>query len=87
MRFASGSGIAAVILVARRLGRRRLVLVHPTTATTSTQIQRDEAMRAAHQMEAVAGLSVGQLASAAAFFQAEGDFTRHEFDVDRGARC
>ena len=38
-------------------------------------------MRAAHQAEAVAALSIGQLASAAAFFQAEGDFTEHEFDV------
>ncbi len=45
--------------------------------------QRDEAVRAAHQAEAVAALSVGQLTSAAAFFQAEDNFSRHEFDVDR----
>jgi diguanylate cyclase (GGDEF)-like protein len=38
-------------------------------------------VRAAHQAESVAGLSVGQLSSAAAFFQAEGTFTEHEFDV------
>ena len=44
-------------------------------------MQRDEAMRAAHQAEAVAALSVGQLASAAAFFQAEDDLSRHEFEV------
>ena len=31
--------------------------------------------------ESVASLSIGQLASAAAFFQAEGTFTEHEFDI------
>jgi diguanylate cyclase (GGDEF)-like protein len=45
------------------------------------QMQHEEAMRAAHQMEAVAGLSVGQLTSAAAFFKAEDDLSRHEFQV------
>jgi diguanylate cyclase (GGDEF)-like protein len=43
--------------------------------------QRSEAIRAAHQAEALAGLSVGQLASAVAFYQAEGRFSRHEFEV------
>ncbi len=43
--------------------------------------QDDEAVRAAHQAESVASLSIGQLASAAAFFQAEGTFSKHEFDV------
>jgi diguanylate cyclase (GGDEF)-like protein len=43
--------------------------------------QRDEAARAAHQVEAVAGLSIGKLSSAAAFFEAERDLTRHEFSV------
>ena len=45
------------------------------------QMQREEAARAAHQMEAVAGLSVDQLDSAAAFFKAEDDLSRHEFQV------
>jgi diguanylate cyclase (GGDEF)-like protein len=45
------------------------------------QMQREEAARAAHQMEAVAGLSVDQLDSAAAFFRAEDDLSRHEFQV------
>jgi CHASE1-domain containing sensor protein len=45
------------------------------------QMQREEAARAAHQMEAVAGLSVDQLNSAAAFFKAEDDLSRHEFQV------
>jgi len=44
-------------------------------------MQREEAMRAGHQMEAVAGLSVDQLSSAAAFFRAEDDLSRHEFEV------
>jgi diguanylate cyclase (GGDEF)-like protein len=45
------------------------------------RMQREEASRAAHQMEAVAGLSVDQLTSAAAFFRAEDDLSRHEFQV------
>ena len=45
------------------------------------QMQDEEAARSARQAEAVAALSIGQLASAAAFFQAEGSFTEHEFDV------
>jgi diguanylate cyclase (GGDEF)-like protein len=45
------------------------------------RMQADEAARAAHQLEAVAGLSVGKLTSAAAFFEAEHDLTRHEFAV------
>jgi diguanylate cyclase (GGDEF)-like protein len=43
--------------------------------------QREAALLAAHQAEAVAALSVGQLASAAAFYQTQGKLTRHEFDV------
>ncbi|HEX3609798.1 MAG TPA: diguanylate cyclase [Solirubrobacterales bacterium] len=43
--------------------------------------QREEALRSAHQVEALARLSVGQLSSAAAFYQAEGNFSRHEFEV------
>jgi diguanylate cyclase (GGDEF)-like protein len=45
------------------------------------QMQQDEAIRAAHQAEAMADLSVGQLASAAAFFQVEGHVNQHEFQV------
>jgi len=45
------------------------------------EMQREEAARAAHQMEAVAGLSVDQLTSAAAFFKAEDDLSAHEFQV------
>ncbi len=46
------------------------------------QRQRAEAARSARQAEALASLSVGQLASAAAFYEAEGSrFTQHQFAV------
>jgi diguanylate cyclase (GGDEF)-like protein len=45
------------------------------------RMQRDEAARAAHQVEAVAGLSIGKLSSAAAFFEAERDLSAHQFSV------
>jgi diguanylate cyclase (GGDEF)-like protein len=45
------------------------------------RVQKDEAMRAAHQAEATAALSVGKLATAAAFAQTQGEFSRHAFSV------
>ena len=45
------------------------------------QGQQDEAMRSAHQAESLVALSVGQLATAAAFFQLEGEVEGREFDV------
>ncbi|MDQ2629614.1 MAG: diguanylate cyclase [Actinomycetota bacterium] len=73
-------GIAAATLVA--VGSVLVgFLVYAEDREDLEQRQRDEATRAAHQMEAVAGLSVGQLTSAAAFFKAEDDLSRHEFQV------
>jgi len=73
-------GIAAVTLVA--LGSvLAAILVYSDDRRDFDRMQQDEATRAAHQMEAVAGLSVDQLTSAAAFFQAEDDLSRHEFEV------
>jgi diguanylate cyclase (GGDEF)-like protein len=73
-------GIAAVALVA--LGSlAAAALVYHDDRDDFQQTQREEAMRAAHQTEAVAGLSVDQLTSAAAFFQAEDDLSRHEFQT------
>jgi diguanylate cyclase (GGDEF)-like protein len=73
-------GIAAVALIA--VGSvAAAVLVYLDDRNDFEHVQREEAMRAAHQMEAVAGLSVDQLASAAAFFKAEDDLSRHEFQV------
>ncbi|HWN73389.1 MAG TPA: diguanylate cyclase [Solirubrobacterales bacterium] len=43
------------------------------------RVQKDEAMRAAHQAEAVAALSVGKLSTAAAFVQTQKKLDRHEF--------
>ena len=79
--FASGSASPRSSLIAARLGggrpgrpRRRQ---RPTS--TSRSGTRRRAPRA--RPKRVAGLSVGQLSSAAAFFQADGNFTEHEFDV------
>jgi diguanylate cyclase (GGDEF)-like protein len=73
-------GIVAVMLVA--VGSvAAAVLVYHDDDRDFHRTQREEAMRAAHQMEAVAGLSVDQLDSAAAFLKAEDDLSRHEFEV------
>jgi len=73
-------GMVAVTLVA--VGSvAAAALVYVDDENDFHQMQREEAARAAHQMEAVAGLSVDQLASAAAFFRAEDDLSRHEFLV------
>jgi diguanylate cyclase (GGDEF)-like protein len=56
-------------------------LVHDRETDNFDQLQRSEASRSARQVEAVARLSVGQLASAAAFYQAVNQLTHHKFDV------
>lgn len=72
--------IAAVTLVA--LGSvAAAVLVYLNDRDDFEQMQHEDAARAAHQMEAIGTLSVDQLSSAAAFFMAEDDLSRHEFDV------
>ncbi len=59
-------GIAAVTLVA--LGSVvAAVLVYSDDRNDFDQMQHEEAVRAAHQAEAVAAVSVGKLATAAAF--------------------
>ena len=74
------AGIAAVTLVA--VGSvLAAAVVYLDDRDDFRQMQYEEATRAAHQMEAVAGLSVDQLTSAAAFFKAEDDLSRHEFQV------
>ena len=73
-------GITAVVLVA--IGSVLAAgQVYVDDRGDFDQQQQEEAARAAHQMEAVAGLSVNQLNSAAAFFKAEDDLSRHEFRV------
>jgi diguanylate cyclase (GGDEF)-like protein len=80
MRLRFGIGLAALALIG--LGSvAAAVLVRGNESDRFHQAQREQAMRSARQAEAVAGLSVGQLASAAAFFRAEGRFGEHEFRI------
>jgi diguanylate cyclase (GGDEF)-like protein len=73
-------GIVAVVLVA--VGSvLAAVLVYLNDHDDFHQMQREEAVRAARQVEAVAGLSIGKLSSAAAFFEAERDLSAHEFSI------
>jgi diguanylate cyclase (GGDEF)-like protein len=57
------------------------VVVYLNDRSDFQRVQKDEAMRAAHQAEAVAALSVGKLATAAAFAQTQPELGRHEFKV------
>jgi CHASE1-domain containing sensor protein len=73
-------GFAVVVAIA--IGSLAIALVvHEREANSFERLQRGEAARSARQAKALAALSVGQLASAAAFYQAEGRFSRHEFEV------
>lgn len=80
MRLRFWIGLTAVLLIAAgSVGAA--IGVHAGDSADFHRAQREEAMRAAHQAEAVAALSVGELSSAAAFFQAEGRLNRHQFEV------
>ncbi len=82
LRFWLGFAVVAAIAV----GSIAVALVvHDRERQSFETTQQGEAMRAAHQAEALAGLSVGQLASAAAFYRAESHFSRHEFQVIAGS--
>jgi len=79
-RFRFWLGFAVVVAIA--VGSIAMALVaHDRENAAFERDQRAEAIRAAHQAEAQAALSVGQLASAAAFYRAEGHFSQHEFEV------
>jgi diguanylate cyclase (GGDEF)-like protein len=78
IRFLLGFAVVAAIAI----GSIAVALVvHERERESFERNQKSEATRAAHQAESQAALSVGQLASAAAFYQAEGRFSRHEFEV------
>ncbi len=80
MRFRFWIGLAAVAVIA--IGSVAVALaVHANDSADFHTMQQDEANRAAHQAEAVAGLSVGELSNAAAFFQVDKSVSKHEFDV------
>jgi diguanylate cyclase (GGDEF)-like protein len=78
LRFSLGFAVVAAIAI----GSIAVALVvHERERDSFETRQHGEALRAAHQAEALAALSVGQLSSASAFYQAEGNFSRHEFNV------
>jgi diguanylate cyclase (GGDEF)-like protein len=78
LRFWLGFAVVAAIAI----GSIAVALVvHERERDNFETRQRSEATRAAHQAEALAELSVGQLSSASAFYQAVGNFSRHEFEV------
>jgi diguanylate cyclase (GGDEF)-like protein len=80
MRLRFWIGLAAVLLIAAGSVAAALIVSADDNADFH-ESQRDQAIRAAHQAESVVSLSVGQLASAAAFFQAQGIFSEHEFEI------
>lgn len=81
MRLRFWLGYAVVVAIAVGSVAIALVVRDRETATFE-QRQRGEATRSARQAEALAALSVGQLAGAAAFYEAaDGSFNRHEFGV------
>ena len=78
LRFWLGFAVVAAIAV----GSIAVALVvHDRESDSFETRQHGEALRAAHQAGELAALSVGQLSSASAFYQAEGHFNRHEFKV------
>jgi diguanylate cyclase (GGDEF)-like protein len=78
LRFWLGYAVVAAIAI----GSVAIALVvRDREADNFERTQKDEAVRAARQAEALAALSVGQLASAAAFYQAVDELTRHKFEV------
>lgn len=80
MRLRFWLGFAVVAAVA--LGSVVLALVvHDREADNFARVQHGEAARAARQAEAVAALSVGQLSSAAAFYQVVEGLDRHKFEA------
>ncbi len=80
MRLRFWIGLAAVAVIA--VGSVAVALaVHANDNADFHTMQQDEATRAAHQAEAVAGLSVGELSNAAAFFQVDKSVSEHEFNV------
>ena len=77
-RFWLGLALAAAIAVSSLIVARA---VSEQENDAFERGQRQHALRAAHQTEALAALSLGQLSSAAAFFKAEGDFSQRQFEI------
>ncbi len=78
LRFWLGFAVVAAIAI----GSVALALVvYDRDADSFERAQEGEAIRSARQVEALAALSVGQLAGATAFYQADRELSEHEFDV------
>ncbi len=73
-------GLAAVCLIGVGAIAGAL-FIHSDDVSDLDQIEREEAVRAAQQTEAVADFSVGQLSTSAAFVQAQGKLNEHEFEI------
>ena len=80
MRLRFWLGLAAVAAIAAGSVVGALVIRANENNAFERQ-QRDLALRAANQAESLAALSVGQLATAAAFFQTKDELTQREFDI------
>jgi diguanylate cyclase (GGDEF)-like protein len=80
MRLRLWASFAAVVLIAAGSVVVGLV-VYNRDDSDFHRMQREEASRAAHQAEAVANFSVGELSNASTFFQVEHDLNKHEFNV------
>jgi diguanylate cyclase (GGDEF)-like protein len=80
MRLRFWIGLIAVVIVAAGSVAAALI-VRANDSANFHKTQQDEAVRSARQAEAVGDLSVGQLAGEAAFFQAEGRFSQHAFNI------
>ena len=78
VRFWLGLAVVAAIAIGSVLVG---FVVHSREVDTFERVQRDEALRSAHQAEALASFSIGQLSSAAAFYQADGTLSEHEFEI------
>jgi diguanylate cyclase (GGDEF)-like protein len=80
MRFRFWLGLAAVVAIA--IGSLAAALIVRSHEDNSFErMQREEAARSAHQAEALAELSVGQLESAAAFYRVAGSLDKHQFNT------
>jgi diguanylate cyclase (GGDEF)-like protein len=73
-------GLLAVFLVGGGSIAAALIVKH-NEAERFDEVQREQATRSARQAESLARLSLGQLASAAAFFRAEDHYTASDFDI------
>lgn len=80
MRLRFWLGLAAVLAIAASSVIGALIVSSDDHANFE-RLQREEALRSAHQAQAELEISTGQLASAAAFYQVERRLTRPVFDV------